>query len=260
MVISNHFLYQDLVQHPSETAKHLFQWMVVSGSRIMFSWSLLDSTKTRGSWCLRFWKEPEVATFFFCISYLLRVKMVIHFCNDDCNLCSLWRPIIIFQEKFFLYITHLIFVEMDMDGFQAGEDRHGMLGFYLGARDEEERPQRSCRGGNKTTAKQKHHCWSKTFQCLDQCFNFHGFSIMFEKIWRLLPLCSWILRAPPHPFPLSRRWLMLNGSYQLNFEVKCQKSMYNYIPYAPRMEIFTYIYPRFYDRYIGKYSIYGAFG
>ena len=78
----------------------------------------------------------------------------------------------IFQEKFCSKKTSLILV--GRDGFQAGEDRHGMLGFYLGARDEEERPPRSCRGtGSKTTAKKKHHCWRKPFQCLDQCFTFH---------------------------------------------------------------------------------------
>lgn len=94
---------------------------------------------------------------------------------------------------------------------QAGEDRHGMLGFYLGAGDEEDdlamqrfrtkifwsqlkrvasemgrrgrREAVEALGLTKQEAKQKPpRRWRKPFQCLDQCCNFScGFSIMCSR-------------------------------------------------------------------------------
>ena len=87
-----------------------------------------------------------------------------------------------------------------MAGFQAGEDRHGMLGFYLGAGDEEDdfgmqrfrtkilkpttgvasemgrrgrREAVEALGCQNKKPNKNHHCWRKPFQCLDQCCKFH---------------------------------------------------------------------------------------
>ena len=103
--------------------------------------------KPRGSWCLHFWKEPEVAKLsflFFASPICSESKMVIHFCNDDCNS---WSLSMIFQQEKVCSLhkktPSLVFVATMVlpgmaSGFQAGEDWYGMLGFYLGAGDEED--------------------------------------------------------------------------------------------------------------------------